>query len=88
MWGVPPGPISPGTPRLTLRGTVMTMGSHLRSCSLKNLRGAQAVRAQLSPPAPPDPHSPLGSHLAISHLLTSSPRLGMKPMPRWGSLLL
>lgn len=26
-------------------------------------------------------------YLAISHLLTSSPLLGMKPMPLWGSLL-
>lgn len=28
------------------------------------------------------------SHRAISHLLTSTPLLGMKPIPLWGSLLL
>lgn len=28
-----------------------------------------------------------GRYLAISHLLTSRPRLGMYPMPLWGSLV-
>uniref|UniRef100_A0A8C3JT60 Ankyrin repeat domain 13B n=1 Tax=Calidris pygmaea TaxID=425635 RepID=A0A8C3JT60_9CHAR len=91
--GVPPlpdAPMPPGNPRgLTFRGTVMTMGSHLRSCSLKNLRGAEVVRVCRPPPDPSASlQPPRGSHRAISHLLTSSPRLGMKPMPRCGSLLL
>lgn len=45
--------------------------------------GWEMGTASLVPPASPCPLA----HLAISHLLTSSPRLGIQPMPRWGSLL-
>lgn len=61
--GVPPKPQTSHLPwdphGLTLRGTVMTMGSHLRSCSLKNLCGTGVVRVQLPPqPLHLPPESP------------------------------